>query len=100
MLIYKSTHGCFTIQSHHCYILKVKNNMIDYYLGPSYAVDTACSSSLLALDQALQSVRSGQCDAAIVGGCSLCLKPSTSMQFNKLGNNYSLYKSIFILLIL
>jgi len=56
-----------------------------FSLGPSFAIDTACSSSLLALDQALQSIRSGQCDAAIVGGSSLCLKPSTTLQFQKLG---------------
>ena len=42
--------------------------------GPSYAIDTACSSSLLALDQALHSIQSGQCDAAIVGGSNLNLK--------------------------
>ena len=53
--------------------------------GPSYAIDTACSSSLLALDQALHAIRGGQCDAAVVGGCSLCLKPSTTLQFQKLG---------------
>jgi fatty acid synthase len=52
--------------------------------GPSYAVDTACSSSLLAFDLALRSIRTGQCDAAIVGGASLCLQPSTSAQFHKL----------------
>lgn len=58
-----------------------------FYLceGPSYAVDTACSSSLLALDHALHALRSGLCDAAIVGGCSVCLRPSTAMQFQKLG---------------
>lgn len=53
--------------------------------GPSYAIDTACSSSLLALDQALHAIRSGQCDAAIVGGSNLCLKPQTTLQFQKLG---------------
>ncbi len=53
--------------------------------GPSYAIDTACSSSLLAVDQALHAIRLGQCDAAIVGGSNLCLKPSTTMQFQKLG---------------
>jgi fatty acid synthase len=55
------------------------------FSGPSYALDTACSSSLLAMDQALQAIRSGQCDAAIVGGSSLCLNPSTTIQFQKLG---------------
>ena len=53
--------------------------------GPSFVVDTACSSSLLALDQALHSIRNGHCDAAIVGGCGLLLKPGTSLQFLQLG---------------
>jgi len=53
--------------------------------GPSFAVDTACSSSLLALDHALQAIRTDRCEAAIVGGTSLCLRPSTAAQFVKLG---------------
>ncbi|CAC5370812.1 FASN [Mytilus coruscus] len=55
------------------------------FKGPSFAIDTACSSSLLAMDQALHSIRQGHCDSAIVGGCNLCLKPTTSLQFQKLG---------------
>ncbi|KAL4239386.1 hypothetical protein ACF0H5_000203 [Mactra antiquata] len=55
------------------------------FKGPSYTIDTACSSSLLALDQALHSIRSGQCDAAVVGGANLCLKPAVAVQFMKLG---------------
>ena len=47
-------------------------------------MDTACSSSLLAMDHALLAIRTGQCDAAIVAGASLCIKPSTAVQFNKL----------------
>lgn len=53
--------------------------------GPSYTVDTACSSSLLAFDQALHSIRSGQCEAAVVGGANLCLKPAVAVQFMRLG---------------
>ncbi|XP_033753240.1 LOW QUALITY PROTEIN: fatty acid synthase-like [Pecten maximus] len=55
------------------------------FKGPSHTVDTACSSSLLAMDQALQAIRTDQCDAAIVGGSSLVLKPLTSLQFQRLG---------------
>jgi len=53
--------------------------------GPSSAVDTACSSSFVALDQALRAIRSGQCDAAVVGGTNLCLHPMRAAQFHKLG---------------
>ncbi|XP_041363356.1 fatty acid synthase-like [Gigantopelta aegis] len=63
-------------------------NRLSYFFdfkGPSYAIDTACSSSLLALDQAVMSIRLGKCDAAIVGGSNLCLKPTTALQFLKLG---------------
>ncbi len=53
--------------------------------GPSTAIDTACSSSLLALENAFHAIRQGQCDAALVGGVNLLLKPNTSVQFMKLG---------------
>ncbi|KAL8612596.1 hypothetical protein ACOMHN_006582 [Nucella lapillus] len=55
------------------------------FKGPSCVLDTACSSSLLALHHALHSIRNGHCDAAIVGGSGLLLKPSTSLQFLQLG---------------
>ncbi|XP_054286913.1 fatty acid synthase-like [Macrosteles quadrilineatus] len=54
------------------------------FSGPSYAIDTACSSSLFALHQAVAAMRSGQCDAAIVGGVNLLLKPTCSLQFHRL----------------
>lgn len=53
--------------------------------GPSIALDTACSSSLLALQNAYQAIRSGECPAALVGGINVLLKPNTSVQFMKLG---------------
>lgn len=56
-----------------------------YFKGPSTAIDTACSSSLLALENAFNAIRHGQCDAALVGGVNLLLKPNTSVQFMKLG---------------
>ncbi|KAM7371282.1 hypothetical protein PAMP_010767 [Pampus punctatissimus] len=52
----------------------------------SYFFDfNACSSSLLALENAFQAIRQGHCDAALVGGVNLLLKPNTSVQFMKLG---------------
>ncbi|XP_068119118.1 fatty acid synthase [Hyperolius riggenbachi] len=63
-------------------------NRLSYFFdlkGPSLAIDTACSSSLLALENAYQAIRHGQCDAALVGGVNLLLKPNTSVQFMKLG---------------
>ncbi|NKD87399.1 SDR family NAD(P)-dependent oxidoreductase [Haematospirillum sp. 15-248] len=43
--------------------------------GPSMAVDTACSASLTALHLACQSLRSGDCDQAVVGGVNLVTHP-------------------------
>lgn len=62
-------------------------NRVSYtfdFNGPSYAIDTACSSSLFALSQALHAIKSGQCEAAVVGGVNLLLKPTNSLQFHKL----------------
>ncbi|XP_068717598.1 fatty acid synthase-like [Montipora capricornis] len=52
--------------------------------GPSFTLNTACSSSLLAMDCAVQAIRSGSCDAAIVGGVRLTLKPTTAVEFLRL----------------
>ncbi|XP_072750344.1 fatty acid synthase-like [Anoplolepis gracilipes] len=63
-------------------------NRISQWLGttgPSYSVDTACSSSLFAVEHAYRSMRSGQCDAAIVGGANLCLHPNFTLLFARLG---------------
>lgn len=54
------------------------------FKGPSYAVDTACSSSLFAMDQAFRDIKTGRCDAAIVAGVGLILKPTMSLQFKRL----------------
>lgn len=62
-------------------------NRISYtfnFQGPSYAIDTACSSSSFALTQALAAMRAGHCDAAVVAGTNICLKPTSSLNFNRL----------------
>ncbi|CAJ0959176.1 unnamed protein product, partial [Mesorhabditis belari] len=55
------------------------------FQGPSFSVDTACSSSLLALQLAVDSMRQGQCESAIVAGCHLTLTPTAALQFLRLG---------------
>ncbi|MGE4278083.1 MAG: SDR family NAD(P)-dependent oxidoreductase [Magnetospirillum sp.] len=51
-------------------------NRVSYYFnwhGPSETIDTACSSSLVALLRGAESIRSGHCRAALVGGVNLAL---------------------------
>lgn len=64
------------------------SNRVSYSLdfnGPSFTVDTACSSAMTALNQAMLALRSGQCEAALVGGSTLTLKPTTALNFYRLG---------------
>ncbi|XP_041672485.1 fatty acid synthase [Cheilinus undulatus] len=63
-------------------------NRLSYFFdfsGPSTAIDTACSSGLLALENAFHAIQQGICEAALVGGVNLLLKPNTSLQFMRLG---------------
>lgn len=39
--------------------------------GPAVSLNTACSTSLVAIAQAVESIRNGQCDMAIAGGVSI-----------------------------
>ncbi|MCX7920842.1 MAG: SDR family NAD(P)-dependent oxidoreductase [Clostridia bacterium] len=53
-------------------------NRVSYFFnlqGPSMAIDTACSSSLTAIHLACESIKRGECKAAIAGGVNLILHP-------------------------
>ncbi|XP_077490481.1 fatty acid synthase-like isoform X4 [Amblyomma americanum] len=64
------------------------SNRLSYcfdFRGPSLTVITACSSSMTALNQAVLALRTGQCEAAIVGGANVLLSPTTTLMFVRLG---------------
>ncbi|XP_063628215.1 fatty acid synthase-like [Cydia splendana] len=61
-------------------------NRVSYWLnakGPSLAIDGGCCSSAVALEQAYQALTRGDCEAAVVGGCNICLHPQTSIHFGR-----------------
>ena len=53
--------------------------------GANYTIDAACASSLLAVEHAVDDLRSGKCDAAIAGGVQLSANNLVLMVFSQLG---------------
>ncbi|MCL7489401.1 MAG: SDR family NAD(P)-dependent oxidoreductase [Desulfobulbaceae bacterium] len=60
------------------------------FMGPSYAVSAACATSLVALYSAIQMIRNGIIDAAIVGGAEDSLTHLHFLEFSALGALYGL----------
>ena len=62
-------------------------NRVSYcfdFHGPSVASDTGCSASGISLDQAVECLRKGACEAAIVGGVNLFLHPARFVQYSRM----------------
>ena len=55
------------------------------FMGPSYSVSAACATSLVAIHSAIQMVRTGIIDAAIVGGGEENLTHLHFLEFSALG---------------
>ena len=53
--------------------------------GPSAPIDTACSSSLIALHRAIESIHTGSCEMAIVGGVQVMLTPVGHISLSSAG---------------
>lgn len=63
-------------------------NRISYNMdwhGPSNPIDTACSSSLVAVHRAIEAIRGGHCEVAIIGGVNALLSPDVYVSFAKSG---------------
>ena len=74
--LYAATGNAFSVASGRLsYVLGLQ--------GPCISMDTACSSSLVATHLAIQSLRSADCDLALVGGVNLVLVPEATMIFCK-----------------
>ena len=53
--------------------------------GPALTVETGCSSSLVSVHLAMRSLRSGECDLAVVGGVSVACSPSVYIGLGRQG---------------
>ncbi len=66
--------------------LSILSNRISYAFdlcGPSLTVDSACSSSVTALSLAVDALRAGEVDMAIVAGVNLLLSPAPFIGFSQ-----------------
>ncbi|KAK8761425.1 hypothetical protein V5799_027308 [Amblyomma americanum] len=86
-----SREAAFTSTDGYAFLGNIKAmfaNRISYALdfqGPSLTVDTACSSTMTALNEAVLALRSGRCQAAIVGSSHLTLDPAMALPLLRMG---------------
>ncbi len=88
MLLQNASTDLSTIDAHSNTgnAMSIAANRISYIFdlrGPSIAMDTACSSSLAAIHQACESLRNGDCSAALAGGVNVLIKPEAFIGFSR-----------------
>lgn len=69
-------------------VASIGPNRMSYFLdlhGPSEPIETACSSSLVALHRAVNSIKNGECEAALAGGVNTMITPDAHINFSKAG---------------
>ncbi|KAJ5152586.1 uncharacterized protein N7482_009064 [Penicillium canariense] len=66
----------------------ILSNRINYVFnlhGPSVTLDSACTSALYGLHMAMQAIRDGDCDSAIVATANWIMDPAMQIAMDKLG---------------
>ncbi|MBT5307418.1 MAG: SDR family NAD(P)-dependent oxidoreductase, partial [Candidatus Scalindua sp.] len=67
------------------FIIANRTSYIFNLHGPSEVIDTACSSSLVAIHRAIESMRQGSCELALVGGVNVIANPDLTISFSQTG---------------
>ncbi|CAG2105685.1 unnamed protein product, partial [Medioppia subpectinata] len=75
------TDGLLWVSGHSKCLYANRVSFVFDFKGPSLITDTACSSSLVAFNIAMNDLRLGKCDQAIVGGTQINLQPFTNHIF-------------------
>lgn len=80
--------------SNHSAVLAARLSYLLNLSGPNICINTACSSGLSAVHEAILSIKSGECDTAIVAGVNLLIEPSgydKMMESGMLSNTMTCY---------
>lgn len=78
------THFYIATGNSHALIANRLSHLLDLS-GPSESIDTACSSALVAINRAINAIRLGECESAIVGSTTCILNPMSYVVTSQLG---------------
>ncbi|HXO67942.1 MAG TPA: SDR family NAD(P)-dependent oxidoreductase, partial [Bradyrhizobium sp.] len=73
------------ITSNHSGIVAARLAYVLNFDGPTMALNTACSSGLVAVHQACQSLRTGECDIAVAAGVNMLVTPNACRLMDEAG---------------